>query len=434
MTSKETTVSVIIPSHNYAHYLEQAVYSVFNQTPSGKPKEIIIVNDRSTDNTKEVVKELKKKNKSIQYYEVDFGMPNPTRNFGILKSTGDYILFLDPDNWLEKDYISKLKLSLDKEKKIGNYMAGYAYGNRNMIFEDTGFNGEPAGTSQMFMTGKFDYHRLLDHNYIDMCALIRREVLPVLKPDIQWYQDWHLWLTLAKNGIGGYWVNDTFFNYRVHNKNITKQRKGGKDTEMVKIKKLFSDITIKSDDENILSFYNMQFSPEEYFAHFEGSSKYGQMKHICTTLIEPKESILDVGCGCGHYINFLHYREHKTCGIDLDARKIMYGKNKWQHLDLRTGFVDELHFRDNEWDIILGTDILEHIRDMRSVIKEWKRVAKKALVLQVSCEDLPEHGHIHGRIPDEELFDVVGFVEGRDYKEPTGGGYIFRINHGQNES
>lgn len=93
-------VSVIIPTYNCAKYLPEAVESVLNQT--FQDFEIIIVNDGSTDNTKQIIEPyLKKHSDKIKYlYQENMGLAI-ARNVAIKKSIGEYIAFLDADDvWL----------------------------------------------------------------------------------------------------------------------------------------------------------------------------------------------------------------------------------------------------------------------------------------------------------------------------------------------
>ena len=96
---KNELVSVIIPCYNHAHYLPVAIESVLNQSHSAI--EIIVVDDGSTDNTKQV---------ALNYPQVKYiwqqnqGLP-ASRNTGIRNCTGDYIVFLDADDWLYTDAI-----------------------------------------------------------------------------------------------------------------------------------------------------------------------------------------------------------------------------------------------------------------------------------------------------------------------------------------
>jgi len=90
-------VSVIIPNYNYADFLEQSIQSVFFQTY--KNIECIVVNDGSTDNSIEILNQLKEKKfpKLIVIDKVNGGLSS-ARNSGIQKSTGELIAFLDADD------------------------------------------------------------------------------------------------------------------------------------------------------------------------------------------------------------------------------------------------------------------------------------------------------------------------------------------------
>lgn len=97
-----TLVSVIIPPYNYARYLCEAIDSVLVQTY--KDYEIIVVDDGSTDNTKEVLRPYRNKIKYI--YQENKGL-SAARNTGIRASKGDYFQFLDADDIILPEKISK---------------------------------------------------------------------------------------------------------------------------------------------------------------------------------------------------------------------------------------------------------------------------------------------------------------------------------------
>lgn len=101
MHTKFSKVSVVIATFNNAQYIKQAIDSVLEQTYP--VYEIIIVNDGSTDNTKEVLQEYGDK---ILYLETNRKGPACARNAGIKASTGDLVAFLDSDDYwvLDKNW------------------------------------------------------------------------------------------------------------------------------------------------------------------------------------------------------------------------------------------------------------------------------------------------------------------------------------------
>ena len=105
-------VSIIIPAYNVEKYIRDIIKTIENQTYSNK--EIIIINDGSTDNTLEICQELSKKNKEIKIINQENKGVSEARNRGIEEATGEFIAFIDADDLLEKDMIEMLVRGLEK--------------------------------------------------------------------------------------------------------------------------------------------------------------------------------------------------------------------------------------------------------------------------------------------------------------------------------
>lgn len=97
-------ISIIVPIYNSEKYLNKCIDSLINQTE--KNIEIILVNDGSTDNSEEIIKEYK--DKRIKYYKNKNQGIGKTRNFGIEQATGSYIMFVDSDDYIEKNACEKM--------------------------------------------------------------------------------------------------------------------------------------------------------------------------------------------------------------------------------------------------------------------------------------------------------------------------------------
>ena len=109
---KDYKISIIIPIYNVEKYLEKCIESCLSQTY--KNLEIILVNDGSTDNSKNICELYMKKDKRIVYIEKNNGGLSDARNMGIRKAKGDYFFFLDSDDWINNDSICKLVHSVIK--------------------------------------------------------------------------------------------------------------------------------------------------------------------------------------------------------------------------------------------------------------------------------------------------------------------------------
>ncbi len=102
----ERKVSILIPAYNVEQYIGMCLNSVVNQTYSNL--EIIVVNDGSTDRTPEIIDDFcKVDNRILAFEQVNSGL-SATRNFLLSKFTGDYVFFLDSDDWLPLDSIEYL--------------------------------------------------------------------------------------------------------------------------------------------------------------------------------------------------------------------------------------------------------------------------------------------------------------------------------------
>jgi glycosyltransferase involved in cell wall biosynthesis len=107
-------ISIIIPVYNREKLIKNALNSVLKQTIADK-LEIICVDDGSTDNTVEVIKDYQKKYKNIFLYQQKNSGPGVARNLGIDNAHGEYVIFLDSDDWApERAY--ELMYNYAKEK------------------------------------------------------------------------------------------------------------------------------------------------------------------------------------------------------------------------------------------------------------------------------------------------------------------------------
>ena len=108
-------VSVIIPTYNFSSALSNTVNSVLQQTEPDF--EIIVVDDGSTDNTREAVKGIK--DHRVRYFYKDNGGTSSARNYGLSRARGDYIAFLDHDDLWPENYLEVMLSRLIKNSKLG---------------------------------------------------------------------------------------------------------------------------------------------------------------------------------------------------------------------------------------------------------------------------------------------------------------------------
>lgn len=129
-------VSIIVPVYNVEKYIEKCLESLVNQTL--EDIEIIIVNDGSKDSSKEIVeKYLKKYPKKVLYLEKENGGLSDARNFAIPYARGEYIAFLDSDDYVELNmYEDMYKIAKNEDSDIVECDFIWEYPDKSKI--DTG--------------------------------------------------------------------------------------------------------------------------------------------------------------------------------------------------------------------------------------------------------------------------------------------------------
>ena len=112
--------SIVLPTFNRSNFITGAINSLLNQTYDDW--ELIIVDDGSTDNTKKVVEQFSKKDSRIKYHYQKNSERSAARNNGINKTRGNYICFIDSDDFYEEGYLNALHKFIQKnESKKGMF-------------------------------------------------------------------------------------------------------------------------------------------------------------------------------------------------------------------------------------------------------------------------------------------------------------------------
>lgn len=114
-------ISIIIPIYNTERYLKRCIKSIIEQ--SYRNIEVILVNDGSVEkNVEYICQEFIKKDNRVKYYRKSNRGVSDARNFGLRHCTGKYVVFVDSDDWIEKEMIKELKLHIE-----GNDLVACSY-------------------------------------------------------------------------------------------------------------------------------------------------------------------------------------------------------------------------------------------------------------------------------------------------------------------
>ena len=303
-------ISVIIPIYKVEKFLDKCIESVVNQTY--KNLEIILVDDGSPDNCPKMCDDWAKKDSRIKVVHKVNGGLSDARNVGLNMSTGDYIMFVDSDDWLELSMIDELYLNLI------NYNADISIGNIRRFYEKNGSKEPLIENIQIKQYDNNVFDCLLENYTQSVIAcgkIFKKEILgdnpfPVGKIN----EDEcvvHRFLNNCKKVV---YTNKQFYNYYLRANSITSQTFGMKNLNVINALqerlKFFKD---NGFDEKFIVF-----TYEQIFSHL--ASFYFRTKDkVIRKVIKEKfnETLLGIG----------DYR--KKLSLKVKIKIILFKNCKW---------------------------------------------------------------------------------------------------------
>jgi Glycosyltransferases involved in cell wall biogenesis len=207
-------VSVVMPAYNAAKYIESSIKSVIEQNYYNW--ELIVVNDASSDNTVNIVKKFMETDSRIKLYNNEFNKGvAESRNLGIKMATGEWVAFLDSDDWWEKNKLQRQLEAAIKEKA-------------DFIFTGSAFINEYGERYKAIfhVPTKVDFKQLLKQNVISCSSvMIRTNILNKFKmEELGMHEDFAVWLQVLRELDYAYGVDEPLLIYRI----TTKSKSGNK--------------------------------------------------------------------------------------------------------------------------------------------------------------------------------------------------------------
>jgi glycosyltransferase involved in cell wall biosynthesis len=259
------TVSVIIPTHNYGRFIGNALESVLTQTY--RDLEVIVVDDGSTDNTRE---QLGPFADHIVYISQANAGVAAARNAGIQRSRGEYVAFLDADDvWLPSKIESSLRiLREDPDTGVVYHWWGFIDQNGNPL---------PQKVKPTYR-GDLLEQLLLGSLFTPSMSVLRRaslERVGVFDPAVVPAEDWDMWLRLAVAGYEFDYVPEVLTWSRIHDSNLSGNPTKLLERERIVLDCAFSRIPPHSQNESLRrSAYRNLFvsSATDYFIHGQPKS------------------------------------------------------------------------------------------------------------------------------------------------------------------
>ena len=207
-------VSIITPSYNSAKYIAETIKSVQNQTYSNW--EMIIVDDCSSDNTEELIKEIQLTDSRIHFFKLDQNSGSGiARNKGIEYASGNYMTFIDSDDIWFSDFI-KNSIEAIQTSKTPFVFSSYRRSNDNLEFVYSDF----------IVPQKVTYKDILKSNSIScLTAFLDIKILgKKYMPKIRKRQDMGLWLQYLKEIPYAYGIQDPQAIYRIRENSLSRNK------------------------------------------------------------------------------------------------------------------------------------------------------------------------------------------------------------------
>jgi glycosyltransferase involved in cell wall biosynthesis len=232
-------VSIVITAHNYAEYLARALNSALNQTY--ERIEVIVLNDGSTDHTAVVLEGYKGISNLKIIHLPGVGLAKAA-NYGVLESTGDYVVRLDADDWFDENLAVILANYLDLNPDIGMVFSDY---------NEVDIDGELIRTVKRARVN--DEVRLLDRPCLAAGAMFRRRCYDSIggyNEQHRYQEDYDFWI----NFIDCFEVSNValpLLNYRQHGSSMSRNWDGRMQARRA-IKRDFVESKRRKDGKNTL--------------------------------------------------------------------------------------------------------------------------------------------------------------------------------------
>lgn len=344
-------ISVIMPVYNGEKYLRQSIESVIQQTY--KDWELIIVNDCSTDNSRDIMQSYADADSRIRIVDNSINLKLPrSLNAGFREARGKYLTWTSDDNLYKSDAFEELSYYLECNSEIG-----LVYSDMDVVDDSLNFLREQSLGVNMLCYG----------DCVGASFMYRKEVVNKIgeySPDMFLVEDYEYWIRISKQfGIGH--LNKNLYIYRKHIDSLTETRKKDINRQLYKLRRKHLDYLVSSVNieykeklfletlsQNIDDYENLL---NEFWQKDENSNKYMCIK--MSNKIDKNKKIVLFGAGIIANRAIVYFgKERIECIIDNSKDRI--GK-KLQGIDIVSleRYINDMSCdRDSQIVIAVGSD------------------------------------------------------------------------------
>ena len=236
-------ISIIVPVYNVEKYLKKCVYSILNQ--SYKNLEVILVNDGSTDNSGKICDELSREDSRIKVYHKDNGGLSDARNYGVAKANGEYVGFVDSDDYIDQYMYENLY------KAIRKYNTQIAECGITRVYKNNKLRPHYDGEEYSLVVDREGYLKeYLENRKVygaAVCKLLSIDLAKVLKfPDGKVYEDVFYTLELLKKVDKYTLISGNYYYYYIRGNSITTKKFSSRDMDYIEIIDKIGEYTLNN--------------------------------------------------------------------------------------------------------------------------------------------------------------------------------------------
>lgn len=254
-------VSIIIPSLNVEKYVSDCLDSILNQ--SYQDYEIIFI-DSSIDSSPEIIaKYIEKYPDKIKYFFQEKQGPSAARNFGIIKSIGKYIVFLDADDKLDKFSLEKRFKKIESDEKIM-----LVYSDTFILLNDDLIKTQYKNIVGNFYEGYAGSQMIINNFICTSTVLLKKEVFDkvgLFDEALPCVEDYELWLRICLNKFKIGMLDEPLTYYRIRKGSLSEDNTKRIETLINVFNKIKNNYNNLDDNELLLVENNIQRYHKEYF-------------------------------------------------------------------------------------------------------------------------------------------------------------------------
>jgi glycosyltransferase involved in cell wall biosynthesis len=258
-------VSIVVSNYHKQDFIQECLDSIYSQTY--KSFEVIVIDD---SNGEDAIDYIVNQYKPDSFCKTDDIGLSALRMYGVKKSRGKYVLFIDGDDKIHPDFLKRTLETLEANPEF------------SICYTDTQHFGE---ANTCWLQPDYNFSQLLIDNYICSCSLIRKNDLLACGgfdlDNFNYWEDYEFWINMGAHGYYGIHIPEKLFYYRIH-KNSGTQSERDKILAPVYRAYIINKFNIlyprnfKSQVENVLLDYPkdfMKFKPHEQESWLKAQGK-----------------------------------------------------------------------------------------------------------------------------------------------------------------